>query len=365
MFITYVYGVGNGKLFAMTITSILTDLVSPFLATLIRDERCLREYFVRPSSINASYSFSECILLSPRGDCAETAITSSVYTFTPQFVYSNQCRNAIFSNFMPIVIYSSVIETFAIPFFYLRVNSQIDSLEDSKNEEGGPNASLYSLFRVIKSFCTPAGLVLSNVGYQLVAIFEDFAQLLVYGIVSPLCAVAIGTGAVVKIYLLRVGIMRYHRLQGVAASMNADHIETLCANALRYADRLMWPAFAASSIFFAFYMWDMANDSDQPEYFAQWILMSITILASFLIIATHHRYYMSIVWEVDLSGARVSLSRKRSSSAFIEIMNARRVVSTESQATSTAATSNPLVEEQNSERQERNVDEDNNKLVVS
>ena len=55
-------------------------------------------------------------------------------------------------------------------------------------------------------------LVLPNLSIAMIYICEDFCLLLLYGIVSPYCAFAIGLGLLGRIFMTRGGILRYYKL---------------------------------------------------------------------------------------------------------------------------------------------------------
>ena len=56
-------------------------------------------------------------------------------------------------------------------------------------------------------------LVLPNLSILMIYICEDFCLLLLYGTVSPYCAVALGIGLLVRIFMTKGGILRYYKLQ--------------------------------------------------------------------------------------------------------------------------------------------------------
>jgi len=121
----------------------------------------------------------------------------------------------------------------------------------------------------------------------MVAIFEDFALLSLYGLISPLCAVAIGTGLAAKITILRVSIVRSYRLelqdQAAASGDNTGDVgarlDALCGVALQHSEALYWPSLTAATLFFAFFLWDMTNDSDDPAGVAPWVFLAATLSA--------------------------------------------------------------------------------------
>ena len=62
-------------------------------------------------------------------------------------------------------------------------------------------------------------LVLPNLSIAMIYICEDFCLLLLYGIVSPYCAVALGIGLLVRIFITKGGILRYYKLQRSAQAV--------------------------------------------------------------------------------------------------------------------------------------------------
>jgi len=260
---------GRAALVAYTLISTLFDIVAPCLATLIADPRCFGSLIFRERNITVEYSVLNRCLTFLGDECADSIAFTNTYSFAPPFIYSGQCRNALFSNFMPNIIIGSIFDTCLFPISYLLFNWYSTDITIGKQL----NATWFQ--RTVQDYVNI--FIMGEVSYWLVAIFEDFALLSIYGIISPICAVVIATGIIAKTYILRVGIVRCHSLQGPDMPMNEEHIEVLCANAMKNTDFLMWPSFIIASVFFTFYLWEMTGDVDEPDEYSAWTIFAVTI----------------------------------------------------------------------------------------
>jgi hypothetical protein len=286
------------SLVAYAMISAFLDILSPCVATILIDDNCLRQYLY-PASITTNYEFEDCILFFITNgvptSCAKFRTTTSSYDFVPPFIYSNQCRNALISNFMWLIMSNSIVDTFLLPLVYLICNWNINSLagqcadSDSirnSNDSAKPNGFIKRWYHMIIQFVfyNPSW-VLADISHSMVAIFEDFAMFTIYGLISPFCAVAIGTGLFSKIIILRVSIVRAYRLKQEALVQGSDidggyrDIDSLCGVALENSEALFWPSFVAATLFFAFFLWDMTSDSDEPVGVIPWVFLTVTPLA--------------------------------------------------------------------------------------
>jgi hypothetical protein len=276
------------SLVAYTLISTLFDIVAPCLATLIGSMRCFGPLNFPEENINVEYSIQDRCLFSLGGECIEFLEFTSSYSFPPPFIYSAQCRNALFSNFMPIIIIGSIFDTFLLPIGYLFSNWY------SSDIAVGQKLDATWFQRAVKYYRD--NFILGELSFWMVAVFEDFALLSIYGIISPICAVVIATGIVSKTYIMRVGILRTFKLQGPVAPMDEKHIENLCANAMKYKHILLWPSFIAAFMLFLFYIFEMTSDVDEPDKFSVWIIFAFAIAAYLGILVSQNfdwNYYTS------------------------------------------------------------------------
>jgi hypothetical protein len=291
------------SLIAYATISAFLDILAPCLATILIDDNCMRQYLY-PASITTNYGFDDCIIVFLTNgvirSCAQYRTTTSSYVFIPPFVYSNQCRNALISNFMWLIMSNSIVDTFLLPLVYLICNWNGSSLASHCVEsDSSRNKSDWFITRlhhkiILFVFYNPRW-VLSDVSHSLVAIFKDFAKLTIYGLISPFCAVAIGTGLISKIIILRVGIVRAYRLQkatvhGSDVDDSTLNIDSRCGVALEHSEILFWPSFVAATLFFAFFLWDMTSDSDEPVGAIPWVFLAVTLSAVLVIRITSYYF---------------------------------------------------------------------------
>jgi len=188
-------------------------------------------------------------------------------------------------------MYGSIVDTFFVPLAYFVRNWHIEKIqvESLGKEESTTHQSFFDV--LLKN---PRS-VLGNVSFWMVSIFEDFALLSIYGLISPLCAIALGTGLVAKIIVLRVSIVRYYRFQGPANDDGDADIDTICAVALKHTSAFVFPSFFASALFVAFYLWDMALDSDDSYEYFNWVLVAIVFSSMYLLwFSSKYQYHSKL-----------------------------------------------------------------------
>ena len=199
---------------------------------------------------------SQCLMNFPNGPCSIYKIFGGNLTFQPLFRYSGQCRNAIFTAFLPVVIYSCAFEAFVNPFLYFLVNYRLVDLD--------ANVSVLGISFKAREF------VLPDMMYSLVVIWGEFLLLLTYGIISPYAAFAIGMNICSQIFMLRFSICRYYHLQFVESDSKTSendplHIENICENCHSNIEAMIWPGLIISTILFSLYVFDMAYDTDDRD----------------------------------------------------------------------------------------------------
>ena len=140
-------------------------------------------------------------------------------------------------------------------------------------------------------------LVLPNLSIAMIYICEDFCLLLLYGIVSPYCAFAIGLGLLGRIFMTRGGILRYYKLQTSELADNtlkSEHepkdeekqkqkendINFMCERARKNVVHVIWPGLMLSTYCFGLFLFDMAYDNDEDSS-----TVSIGLLCSVVVVA--------------------------------------------------------------------------------
>jgi hypothetical protein len=242
------------------------------LATLFTDDLCFSELnFISPQpSIEVEYTLPYCSFSKINSEnCTNFSEFTVLTKITPPFVYSNQCRNALFRNFIPIVIYSCVFKAFVVPFIYFFATWKIRDLT--------------SVFKVFCIFLNVPKLLLGDVTLSLVDICEEFVLLLLYGIISPYCAIALALSILSQVFMLRFRIIRVYQLQiaaraalksqlreqapvsdveGSARYSYRYQIDAICESAQSNFLIMTRPGLLLSSIIFSIYLFDMAYDAD-------------------------------------------------------------------------------------------------------
>ena len=272
-----------------------TDFLIPAMATLATDDLCLGEYpETSREEVTSTYNWETCdayVTNSISGNrvCVEYAEQTTTSTFTLPFIYSNHCRDALYRNYIPVIILSCVWNTFLSPILYWQITRSVERLSDVFCVCGLKLTSMREL-------------VLPNLSVLMISICEDFCLLLLYGIVSPYCAFALCVGLLVRIFMTRGGILRYYKLQlleeatdGRNAILKYEYklgaendINFKCGRARRNVVHVIWPGLFLSTYCFALFLFDMAHDNDDESLTVSYcMLISLVILAH----ATHAMYY--------------------------------------------------------------------------
>ena len=250
----------------------IADIVNPWLATLVTDDLCFRGVLINQGDITASYTYTRCTTPDvSSGSCLQYTSFPLMISFVPPFIYSNQCRIAIFVNFVPVIIYTSAYNAFIAPLVYLFQTWNLTNL-----------AEHYSIFGIRLAV---QNWILPNVTYQLVFIINEISLILIYGLVSPYCVIALGMSSAVRMITLRSRIYRYCNLQFTSivdvGSIGRDknHIDEICREAHRYLHLLIWPSLILSSFLMALFLLDMAyDDENSPSLVGLFSIFMVTVL---------------------------------------------------------------------------------------
>jgi len=259
------------------------EIVTPFIATLISDDRCFHEAIISPSPVKLSYSYDTCILYNSINgvitSCAESLVTERSLPFTPPFIYSGECRDAVLTNFLPVVIQSSAIKGFLYPLFVFFL---------TRNEKD--LAAKVKLFGWLESDSLESYvLTASEMRISMARVWSSLLMLLTYGILSPYAAVAIGVSTIAQIYFLRANICRYFHLEQPSHNRSDaeefdescvwnSNLESYCRDSQPTVDAMLWPGVIMSSILFSFYVFDMAYDTNSLDLAAPLSCLVLTLM---------------------------------------------------------------------------------------
>tara|TARA_B100000524_G_scaffold216869_1_gene114053 strand:+ start:239 stop:907 length:669 start_codon:yes stop_codon:yes gene_type:complete len=173
-------------------------------------------------------------------------------------------------------------------------------------------------------------LVLPNLSILMIYICEDFCLLLLYGIVSPYCAVALGIGLLVRIFMTKGGILRYYKLQrsaqavtkgdrGDDGSLKDEHelkkeettamrkdINFMCSQARRNTVHVIWPGLFLSAYCFALFLFDMAHDNDDGSLTVSCCLIvaMVVVVHTTRVVYYHykHKLHLEVMERVNGQG---------------------------------------------------------------
>lgn len=127
---------------------VFNNIIAPILATMAVDVSCFESLFVPPDPITITYYHVECVD-SVFGVCTDTKTKSASTSFTPPWIYSDECSSAMLNYYLPIyVVMYGVVGVF-VPVMQLL--SLIYFSTPTECED--PNAAIdrSALLRYIKS----------------------------------------------------------------------------------------------------------------------------------------------------------------------------------------------------------------------
>jgi hypothetical protein len=82
--------------------------------------------------------------------------------------------------------------------------------------------------------------------YVLSSVFEDCALLLIYGIMHPIAAAAIGIGIASQLYIVSLTISWF-------LLIDATRINNMCQEGLSCASYIIWPPLLIASLLYGYY----------------------------------------------------------------------------------------------------------------
>lgn len=243
-----------------TIINIFSTIINPCLATLVVDANCFRDYVFDRADIDISYSYEYCATIDvTTGSCISTGVISIPSSFTPPFIYGHNCRDAVFGNYIPLILLSCAFNTFVYPFLYILLTSTIKSFNDPVT------LFIFSLDSKILIFEDSLVSLIEGIIFDLVL-------MILFGIVYPLCFLFLVIDVTSKIYLLirrlQLYIEVYQRTINKNTELdkeNSEYLENIVSDAVLIAPYLIWPCLGSASVIFGFYLFDMAWDTNTKD----------------------------------------------------------------------------------------------------
>ena len=177
------------------------EILLPIIACLFSSVLCLKQYFLNLflpeyQAITSHYSVNYCSLFSAETLSCLQDVTTTIYSqFYPVFVYTNQCRNAVFQVFFPIVIFTTALNSYALPLFYAFVARRFER-----------NHVVSSL---VPEVFWPRAAKSIPVQSLVVDIITSFVALLAYGTMNPLVCGVLFLSLICKISFYEIVIGRF------------------------------------------------------------------------------------------------------------------------------------------------------------
>ena len=265
----------NSGLTTMVIVTALgfVDIVTPLVATLVGDQRCFYDVISEQDEVNTSFQYESCILgYAFDKVCINQLVHDRTLSFKPPFIYSNDCRDAVMTNFLPVMIISSAFQAFIIPLANFLFTCGHDDL----------NAEITILGVLRLGRLKDLTLSGSRMRLKMAQIWSSFQMLVTFGILSPCVAIALGTSILSQILVLRASTCRYYFLLNMSdpnlCQPDDKHIEIICRDSQTSLHFMLWPPSIMSCIVFALYVFDLAYDTSENSLREPLIALILTIL---------------------------------------------------------------------------------------
>ena len=311
-FVEFLYSRSPDSLWAgrlMAFSYSVFDIVLPFAATLIQSDSCFSQLSVLEGrqQIHVGFQYSKCTLyenLSPDINdytmtCALNVTFSEEYNIARPFVYSGECRDAVLTNFLFMVIIFSSFQAFLYPIVYFLITRDIDHLE---------HEFIVICLGYKINFGTLEQWILSSryMKQMMSQIWSSFLMLLTYGILNPYCLVAILVSTLSQITFLRTAICHYYNLGLLGEEDDKQktrlHLEVICKNCQNTIHGMLWPGICMSSFTFSCYVFDMAYDEDVLDGRAMMISFTIFVVSALsTLIGRMSFYYQKHLLEKKLT----------------------------------------------------------------
>ena len=155
------------------------------------------------------------------------------------------------------------------PIYYFVSTSKVRSLDE--------------VYRVL-GVDIPIGIeVFRDSVYGFSKICHEISLLMLFGLLDPLCAFAVGLSILASIEVLKVSILRAYQLTkdanvGGSKGESALNMDVVCENMLHSAPYAVWPGLLLSSLVVALFIADMAQDTEDTELSASISLFTIVIV---------------------------------------------------------------------------------------
>ena len=233
------------------------------------------------------------------GRCADKNIYERKLTFHTPFVYSGECRDAVLTGFLPVVIQAAALQAFLFPFVYLFLT----------NDQKDLKARVFLLGKF--SIGKLEGYILTNseMRTMMAQVWSALAMMLTFGTLNPYAAVAITVNVLSQIAILKVKICHYFQLQA-PDQYGRYELEDICANAQYAVHVMLWPIVVMSNLLFALYIFDMAYAEDQSLSHLGVVFVTI-IFVLFIPSVVSNKVYFSLKSKDDERGssiARISMT---------------------------------------------------------
>ena len=256
------------------------DVAVPIIASIFGDNLCIHQMLGPLPPIQYSYSYTSCQIsydscVEAVCKCKYASSSRKFVTFTPEYIYGGQCRNAVLSSYIPVIILTNAYYAFGKPLLYFFITHWVQDLEEE--------FSLWGYSIKMEDY------VLEDICFEIVKIWGCVSQMLTFGTIAPLATIAITVSITSQSYFLCCKIKRFYHLQLLMAGTNeiknvprnVDHIDVKCKLAHESIYGVVWPGLGISSVIMSLFCYDMAADSstNSTDYAASLTLLVLTVVS--------------------------------------------------------------------------------------
>ena len=117
---------------------VFNNIIAPIVATMAVDVSCFESLFVTPDEITTTYYHVECVD-SAFGVCTHTKTKSASTSFTPPWIYSDECSSAMLNYYLPIYVVMYGVVGIFVPVMQL-VSLIVFSTPKEKNNDSNSDS---------------------------------------------------------------------------------------------------------------------------------------------------------------------------------------------------------------------------------
>jgi hypothetical protein len=244
----------------MTGLLVSVNVIAPLAVEIFIDDACFKRLIISNPPVTSSYTLDICDGYNQDNTCYSYKLSEQSTTFIPPFTYNNMCSSSAITNYVPILIYSYVINSLLPIFMYFysvvdrsKIPSKIGIfmswaiLWPAENEPYGPKH-------------TPEVAVFMSMQMM------NLCVLITFGLTSPILALVILSSIFTESLMMQISINKFlkHYSESVSRDdsleMMRSIMEAETKNCWRIPRRCLWLLCSVGSTFYLLYTQDIFLD---------------------------------------------------------------------------------------------------------